>query len=175
MSKLPVNTVPEFSRLLEVARVSKLGSHEKISADASECRALAKRLMVPAIHDCSAHLQAKPWRGGGLKVWGEITLDLSQQSVISLEEFRVTERFPVERYFLSGHVPDAHEEELEIDPIEQGIVDLGELVAETIALELEPYPRKPGEVFVEENPPADPVDDKKPNPFNVLKMPDRRK
>ena len=175
MSRHTDSDAPEFSRPLEVARVPKLGSHEKIAADEGECKALAKRLMVPLIHACSAHLQTKPWRGGGLKVSGEITIDLTQESVISLEEFRVTERFPVERYFLSGHVPDAHEEELEIDPIEHGVIDLGELVAETIALELDPYPRKPGEVFEAVIMDTEPEEEKKPNPFNVLKMPDRRK
>ena len=54
--------IPEFSRPLEVARVSALGSHEKIAADNKECAALAKRLKVPAVHAVSAHLFVKPWR-----------------------------------------------------------------------------------------------------------------
>jgi hypothetical protein len=113
MSKPPAEPRLEFSRPLELARVSKLGSHEKLAADASECKALAKRLMVPTIHALTAHLQAKPWRGGGLKVWGEATLDVTQESVISLEAFRTTQVVAVERYYLGGQAATEQDAELE--------------------------------------------------------------
>jgi hypothetical protein len=46
-------------------------------------------------------------------------------------------------------------------------VDIGEVVAETLALDLDPYPRKPGEAFAEH------VEDaaapgENPSPFAVL-------
>jgi uncharacterized metal-binding protein YceD (DUF177 family) len=169
MSKQSNEPQPEFHRPLEMARVPNLGSHEKLSADAKECALLAKRLMLPAIHKLSAHLKAKPWRGGGLKVTGELIVDLDQESVVSLESFRSVLTLPVERYFLN--VPPSAElgADEDIDPIENGIVDLGEIVAETLALELDPYPRKPGEVF-ESKLEADTEPPKKPNPFNVLKI-----
>ena len=175
MIKSSLPPAPEFSRPLEVARVPKLGSHEKLSADVGECSALAKRLLLPAVHSVSAHLQAKPWRGGGLKVWGEAVVDITQESVISLEEFRTTQTVPVERYYLNIKGSEEADSELEIDPIEQGIVDLGELVSESIALELDPYPRKPGEVFVSAEPEETLVEPEKPNPFNVLKLPERKR
>jgi uncharacterized metal-binding protein YceD (DUF177 family) len=165
----------EFSRALEVARVPKLGSHEKLSADAKECAALAQRLMVPAIHSLTAELKVKPWRGGGLKVSGDLKADLDQESVVSLQVFRSTVIFPVERYFLNTLAADDNESEADIDQIENGVIDLGEVVAETLALELDPYPRKPGETFAfadaegEEDVPI------KPNPFNVLRMEPRKK
>jgi uncharacterized metal-binding protein YceD (DUF177 family) len=161
----------EFSRPLEVARVPNLGSHEKLKADDRECKALAQRLMLPAVHAVSAHLHAKPWRGGGLKVKGELMADIVQQSVVSLEEFRTTVTLPVERYFLNVSPDAALESEEDIDPIEGGIVDLGELVAETLALELDPYPRKPGEQFQSDVEDEPPTKAEKPNPFNVLKLP----
>ena len=157
--------VLEFSRPLEVARVPRLGATEKIIADANELVLLANRLKVPVIHSLSAELRAKPWRGGGLKITGEVRLDVEQLSVISLEQFRDTKTIEVERYFLAKIPQDATEEE-EIDPILNGIVDLGELVAETLALELDLYPRKPGEEFGEKEIP--PVE--KLNPFAVLKL-----
>jgi uncharacterized metal-binding protein YceD (DUF177 family) len=43
----------------------------------------------------------------------------------------------------------------EIDAIVAGHVDLGEVVSETLALELDPYPRKPGEAFAAESDSAD--------------------
>jgi len=156
----PANTpTPELHRPLEVARVPNLGSHEKLQADGKECALLAKRLMVPTIYSLSAHLKAKPWRGGGLKVTG----------VVSLEVFRSVLTVPVERYFLNVPPSAELEADEDIDPIDNGIVDLGEVVAETLALELDPYPRKPGEVF--ESKIEDVAEEaKKPNPFNVLKL-----
>jgi uncharacterized metal-binding protein YceD (DUF177 family) len=171
------NTIPpiEFSRPLDVARVPKLGSHEKLSADAKECAALAKRLMVPAIYTASAALKVKSWRGGGLKVTGDVTVDLDQESVVSLEIFRSTLQFAVERYYLATPSGDDLAADEDIDEIVNGAIDLGELVAETLALELDPYPRKPGEEFQ-----SDAVEDNqavldKPNPFNVLRMEPRKK
>ena len=156
---------PEFSRPLDVARVPKLGSVEKLSADSSECADLAKRLKIPVIHSLAAELKAKPWRGGGLKVTGQVHLDLEQESVVSLEQFRNNLHFEVERYFLHNVPQDASDDE-DIDQIANGFIDLGEVVAETIALELDLYPRKPGETFGERE--IEPI--KTPNPFAALKI-----
>jgi uncharacterized metal-binding protein YceD (DUF177 family) len=136
----------EFSRPLLVDRVPANGSFEKIAAEPPECEALARRLGVPAVHAVSAGLWAKPWRGGGLRVEGRVLADLDQVSVVSLETFRHQVSYEVLRYFLPpGAAPTS--EEADADPIIHGEVDLGEVVAETLALELDAYPRKPGESF----------------------------
>jgi uncharacterized metal-binding protein YceD (DUF177 family) len=164
----------EFSRFLEVARIPKLGSHEKLQADAKECAALAQRLMVPALHSLSAELKVKPWRGGGLKVTGELKADVEQESVVSLEVFRTKMIVPIERYFLTAPKGEDLEADEDIEPIVNGVIDVGEVIAETLALELDPYPRKPGEVFM-----SDTIEDveetsEKPNPFKVLRMEPRK-
>jgi uncharacterized metal-binding protein YceD (DUF177 family) len=168
------HTVPEFSRPIEVARVGVQGSRERISADDKECTALSRRLQLPGVYAVSADLNLRPWRGGGYKVTGEVTADIDQVSVVSLETFRSTVHFPVERYFLSHGGEDSEDD---IDVIANGEIDLGELAAETLGLELDPYPRKPGEAFAsdgsdigaegEEAAPA------KVSPFAVLKDRDK--
>ncbi len=136
----------EFSRPLIVDRVPRKGSHEVFAAEPAECAALALRLDVPAIYSIKVHLVATPWRGGGLKVTGEFKADLEQVSVVSLEPFRHSKTFDVERYFLPPKIAiDGIEEDADI--IDNGIVDLGDLVAETMGLELDAYPRKAGEEF----------------------------
>ncbi|MBC8036635.1 MAG: DUF177 domain-containing protein [Rhizobiales bacterium] len=139
---------PEFSRPLPVARVPRGGSDETIAASPEECKALAARLAVPALHALNAELRATPWRGGGVKVEGKLVADIEQVSAISLEAFRHQVEFPIVRFFMP---PGAVEQdsEADIDPIDEGHVDLGEVVAETLALELDPYPRRPGEAFDE--------------------------
>ena len=110
---------------------------------------------------------ARVRRGGGMKLEGHITADLEQVSVISLEAFRETVSVPLARYFLPhGAVVDNQQED-DADPIDNGWIDLGEVVAETLALDLDPYPRKPGEAFpghVED----DAAEAKAPSPFAVL-------
>ena len=138
--------VYEFSRPLQVDRVPKLGSHERVTADEKECTALAKRLGLPKLHSLGGLLRATPWRGGGLKITGTLKAEVDQVSVISLETFTSTLEYAIERYFLPHRAGIPTNEE-DVDIIEHGIVDLGEILAETMALELDPYPRKEGEAF----------------------------
>ncbi len=139
--------VTELSRPFEVAKLRKTGAHEKISAATAECTALATRMGVAAIHDLKATLLVKSWRGGGIKVSGQFTADLEQESVVSLENFRTVISADVERYFMPHVSAEDDQGELEVDPFDGGIIDLGEIIAEALALELDPYPRKPGETF----------------------------
>ncbi len=140
---------PEFSRPLQTDRVPKAGSVEKLAAEPLELKALARRMKVPAIHSLTAEIRATPWRGGGLKLEGHLTADIEQVSVISLEAFRETVSIPVSRYFLPRGAVAENGEEDDADPIDNGWVDLGEVVSEALALDLDPYPRKPGEAFAE--------------------------
>ncbi|MDE2384208.1 MAG: DUF177 domain-containing protein [Alphaproteobacteria bacterium] len=137
---------PEFSRPLPVDRVPRKGTHEHIKAEPEECAALAKRFGLPQLHALSARFLAAPWRGGGLKVTGTVEADLEQVSVISLQPFRHRAKFEVERFFLPPKDAGATTEE-DADPIVNGEVDLGVIAAETLGLELDPYPRMPGESF----------------------------
>ena len=144
--------IPELSRPLIVDRVPRKGSHEVFAAEPAERAALAKRFGLVALHDLKARLLAVPWRAGGLKVTGHVDVELEQISVVSLEPFKSTQKFEVERYFLpaTATVDPAIDD---ADPIVDGTVDLGELVAETLGLELDPYPRKDGEDFAAILPP----------------------
>lgn len=157
----------EFSRPLQTDRVPRAGSTEKLKAEPEELKALAKRMKVPAIHALSAEIRATPWRGGGIKLEGHITADLEQVSVISLEPFRETVSVPLTRYFLPAGAVAENADEDDADPIENGWIDLGEVASETLALDLDPYPRKPGEAFSEH------IEDdgavaKAPSPFAIL-------
>ena len=141
---------PEFSRPLQADRIPRLGSTEKIKAEPEELKALAKRLKIPLLHELSAEIRATPWRGGGLKLEGHLTADLEQISVISLEAYREKVSVPISRYFLPPGALTANEEdEDDADPIDNGWIDIGEVAAEVLALDLDPYPRKAGEAFAD--------------------------
>jgi uncharacterized metal-binding protein YceD (DUF177 family) len=161
---------PEFSRPLNVDRVPRTGSHERLTAEPAECAALAKRLDLPMLYSLTALLKAQPWRGGGLKLSGDLEVDLDQTSVVSAEVFRTKVKIPVLSYFLSPK--DAtYDGDEDAEPIVNGHIDLGEILAEILSVELDPYPRKPGEVFV---PIIEDIDDPsepsaKVSPFAALK------
>jgi uncharacterized metal-binding protein YceD (DUF177 family) len=137
--------INEFSRLLPVDRVPNGGCYERLTAEPAECDAVAKRLGLPKIHALAALVRAQPWRDG-LKMTGVVDADIDQVSVVSLEPFRSKVRHELERFFMpaDSNVPEGEEI---IDLIAGGEVDMGEIVVETLALELDPYPRREGEEF----------------------------
>jgi uncharacterized metal-binding protein YceD (DUF177 family) len=162
----------EFPRPVRVDRIPKMGSYEKIATEPKECAALAKRLGLVAVHSIKAEIRATPWRGGGIKLSGSVNADIEQTSVVSLEAFRSIETFEVERYYLSeGSTLPGDETDEDIDVIHNGEIDLGEVAVETIGLELDPYPRKPGEEFSGFGAEEEAVPPAKISPFAALKKP----
>jgi len=141
----------EFSRPLDVTRVPPQGSTERILAEPAECAALAARFGLPAIHNLAAELKVSRWRGEGLRIEGRFSADLDQICVVSLEAFRSTLSDTFESYFLpagrKAGKDEAAIEEGDAEPFEDGVIDMGEAVAEAMALALDPYPKKPGISF----------------------------
>lgn len=150
---------PEFSRLIAVDRVPTEGTFEYLTANHAERNNLANRFGIIAIHELSAVLKLEQWRRGGLKISGNMNALVEQLCVVTLESFesRIAEKLV--RYFagenLPGATPAVHTveslEDDEADVIVAGSIDLGELVAETLGLGLDPYPRKPGVEFSDVN------------------------
>ena len=86
----------EFHRPVEALRIPPAGSTDKLAATPKECAAVAKRLMLPAIHSLSAVLDVSHWREGGLQVRGQVVSELDQVCVVTLEPFRSLARQPVD-------------------------------------------------------------------------------
>lgn len=164
----------EFSRPLDITRVSAQGCTEKIAAEAPECVALAERFGLPAIHSLTAELRISRWRGEGLKVKGRLVADIDQTCVVSLDTFRSTLEDSFESYFLpASSLAGADEAAIEgsdAEPFENGVIDMGEAVAEAMALAIDPYPKKPGTSFADQVEPESeaPGADAARNPFAGL-------
>jgi uncharacterized metal-binding protein YceD (DUF177 family) len=147
---------PEFSRLVAIDRVPPEGLIEQISASEAEREALAARFGLVAVHELSALLRLEPWRRGGVKVTGHFEARVEETCVVTLDPFEETLKDEVVRYFAGqnapGRTPVVHSieslEEDEPDVISGGSIDLGEVVAESLGLALNPYPRKPGVEFI---------------------------
>lgn len=151
---MPAPSQPEFSRPLSPAGLAALGDTPATgAADAAECAALALRFAVPAVRSLRYSLMATPYGTGGWRLEGHAEAVLEQQCVVTLEPMETTVHEAVDRRFvpadrLSGldqggdgdfdaamaSGPDGFD----------GVIDLGEVAAEAIALGIDPYPRREG-------------------------------
>ena len=168
---------PELSRVVEVANLAPLGETITVTADRHECSSVAHRLYLVALHELSGRLTLEPWRKGGWRVTGLVHAEIEQLCVVTAQEFRSNCSFDIDRHYL--HEKDRYEqtEEIVVDPfsddepdvIDEGRIDIGELVVEGLALSLDPYPRMPGAEFGDVHPQSDRnMDEAKPKPFAVL-------
>ena len=158
------NSHPPLSRRLAVSEVPPEGLDVDIQATPAECAALARHNALPAVHAVHAELRARPRRGNGLEIEGELRARLRQTCVTTLEEFDSELVEPIQMRFAPPRDETPrnrrrHEESTEItldedppDPLIGGVVDLGAVVSEFFTLALDPYPRKPGANFVEPQP-----------------------
>lgn len=170
---------PEFPRPLPVERLPNEGRHLMIEADAIERAALAKRFGLDAVEALEAKVHAKPFaRGELVRLTGHLTARVTQTCGVTLVPVHsdVTSDFEMVFTF-APPVPDAVEVELDAEaedppePIVEGVIDVGEVVAEQFALAINPFPRAPGAEF---QPPPD-EDPASASPFAALAALRKRK
>ncbi len=139
----------EFSRPVEVDRIGAEGLCLAIKADASEREALARRFALVSLDRLEAKATIAPVSRNLLRVEASFEADVVQTCVVTLEPVpaRLSESFSA--LFGEGGPGMAallanKDGEDDPEPIEAGAIDLGETVAQHLALSLDPYPRKPG-------------------------------
>ena len=178
MSRAEVNA-PAFSRPLAVDGVPPEGVDVTISATEAERQAIAAADGLEGLAKLEGNMHVAPWRKGGLAVTGEMRARVTQICVVTLEAFdseivepvdvkfapvaashglassdrlAVSASRPRRRRAKLGEPPAPlveFEGEDPPDTIVEGHIDLGALVAEFLALALDPHPRKPGVAFAE--------------------------
>jgi uncharacterized metal-binding protein YceD (DUF177 family) len=140
----------EFSRLLRVNELGDGSREREIAATPEERIALARRFGLRALDRLDARLHVVPEAGGAL-LTGTLVADLVQACVATDEDVPAHLEAPFEVRFVRGLDADS-EDETEIDlnheecdllPLEDERIDLGETVAQSLALNLDPYPRAP--------------------------------
>lgn len=140
---------PEFSRPFRLDELGTAPRSVTVEAAEAECAALATRFGLLSIDDLSASAELTR-EGDVVSVKGRLAARVVQPCVASGEPVpaAIAEDFAL-RFVPAGADPEAEEIELDesaLDEIdyEGGAVDLGEAVAQTLALALDPFPRAPG-------------------------------
>jgi hypothetical protein len=141
---------PEFSRPVTVARLGARPIVDTLVANPDELQRLAVRLGLVAITRLAAlvrvHRQPK---SDLIHVEGRLEADIVQTCIVTLIDFpsHVEDSFALDfssEPFPTGPTVEVDPEADPPEPIENGIIDLGELVAQYLSLALDPYPRAPG-------------------------------
>jgi uncharacterized metal-binding protein YceD (DUF177 family) len=138
---------PEFSRTVSIDTLGEGARAISIEANAAERAALAVRFELLAIESLSAEASLTR-KGDVIEAAGRLRAKVVQSCVATATPLptEISEAFSLRFVPVLG----AEEEEVELsaedcDVVEYdgGAVDLGEAVAETMALSLDPFPRSP--------------------------------
>ena len=172
----------EFSRPVDVTSFGSKGRHFKFQSTGEERQALADRYLILSVDTLEAKCKIAPARKGSFKLEGTFEAVITQACGISLEplEDKISGSFSVSlQQGVRQNRKETPEIEFSLDEediefMESNLIDVGEVIAQHLSLEINPYPRKEGatgkelgkEIIQEED--VDLVAEKK-NPFAVLK------
>ena len=144
---------PEFSRRVSVDQIGAGGHKTGIAADAAECALLAKRFGWARIESLTANANLLA-RADGVDALGTLNAVIERACVASGEPVYES----VEEAFAIHFVPaeadagadagtdgefDLNEDDLDVVEFDGAAVDIGEAVAQTLALSVDPFPRSP--------------------------------
>ena len=144
-----VRVTPEFSRPLAAESVGTQPVERRIEAGPAERAALAGRFGLLALDRLEAHLTLRRDKGDVVRLEGHFLADVVQSCVVSLAPVPAHIEADFETSYSASAVMAAEEDldplgEDAPEPIPAGEIDLGEAVAQQLAVTLDPYPRAPG-------------------------------
>lgn len=134
---------PEFSRTFDLRSLP----HEpfEIGANATERRALARRFDLVAINSLRARVELEA-QGAEVSATGQLSAAVVQSCAVSGEDLAVRIEEPFTVRFTPATTVEGAVEEVELTPDDldameyQGTtIDLGEAVAQTLALAIDPF------------------------------------
>ena len=146
------------------------GTARRLVATAEERARVADALVLASLDSLEAEVEVRPANKRDYLIEGRVTAALAQICGVTLEHLPTTidARFSLRASEQVEEPQSAHDMEIGLetpdppDPIEGGTIDLAAYAVEHLALELDPFPRKPGAEF---EPPAAETE---PSPFAVL-------
>ncbi len=142
-------TTPEFSRPVRAEQIRRMTGEVHIEADADERAALAKRFGLVTLDRLEADY-ALSEEDGIILARGRVRASLAQPCVATAEPVpeQIDSDFALRFVVEDNSAADGEELELDAEDVDTigydgQQIDMGEAVAETMALAMTPYPRSP--------------------------------
>lgn len=169
-----------LSHIIRVEGIKPRGTVVTVTATPEQCAPIAAMLGLDAVERLEARYELAR-NGERVKLEGIIKASIRQICVVTLDAFPVEIATPLKLDFAPevpepaprrrGDPGDETEIDIEVrlneedppEPIIDGVIDLGAVTLEFLALALDPYPRKPGVSF---DAPA--AEDQSASPFAAL-------
>jgi uncharacterized metal-binding protein YceD (DUF177 family) len=150
---------PEFSRLVPLARLGAEAFRQVIAASEAERAALARRFDLVTLDRLTATVELVRHGKDRFVLRAAFDAEFVQNCVVTLdpvggaasEAFTLVYGSPEAEAEMSGTVED----DIAFEPLVGTVIDVGEAVAQQVALALPPFPRIPGASIETEAPPAD--------------------
>lgn len=165
---------PEFTHILHAHEIGAAPRSQALAASDKERAALARRFDLIALDRLDATVTTRAV-AGGVQVSGRFRAIGAQPCGLTGIAVAFDLDEPLDLRFTAVVAVAADEIELtpaDLDtlPMDGDSIDLGEAVAQSLGLALDPYPRADGATLPPEVVPEDQVVPlKRPNPFEVLK------
>jgi uncharacterized metal-binding protein YceD (DUF177 family) len=162
---------PEFSRTVQLRQVD--ARPHRLEANEAERKALAKRFGLVAIHRLEAEAELER-EGDEVEANGTMEADIVQSCAVTGDDLPVSVREKIAFRFVPEHTPAPSEEEVELEageldeiPYSGTSFDLGEAIAQSLALAIDPYATGPNAEAARKE--AGLLDEESTGPFAALK------
>ena len=147
-----MTTPAQFTRPMSVVEASRLSGPLEITPNAEECAAIAQRFGWLSVENCTAQLEFAV-KGKTVTVTGEVRARVTQPCVATGDPGVEGVTAPLTLELVPADTLEAAEDagEVELDSAaldilgyEDGRFDLADIIAETLALAVNPWPRSQG-------------------------------
>lgn len=164
--------LPEFSRMIAIRQID--ARRHRLVASEQECAALAQRFGLVEVKSLSAELELER-QGEEIAVSGSMDAAIVQSCAVTGEDLPVAIHEELAFRFVPEHRAEAGpDEEIELEandldeiPYAGDSIDIGEAVAQSLALAIDPYAIGPGAEEVRKQ--AGLLDEALSGPFAALR------
>jgi uncharacterized metal-binding protein YceD (DUF177 family) len=139
-------TLPEFSRLVPLARLGSAPFRQQIEATPSECEKLSRRFDLLALDRLTAAVELRRQGDEVIVLEAAFEAEFVQNCVVTLEPVAgaVSDRFMLVYGPAAAEQQEIGSElaEAAFEPLNRDVIDIGEAVAQELSLSLPVFPRQ---------------------------------